>query len=156
MRTVTAEMVRDMLAQQTQEVYLHLVKITHAELAIPLRFVDNTENITNTEGTYVAAAFRIQLPEETDAIPKIKIQIDNVDQSVIQAIRILSSAPQLEVSVIRASAPDVVEVGPFIVKLKQFDYNKFTITGTLGYDEDFLTEIFPKDQFTPKLTPGIF
>lgn len=156
MRSLSADAVQEMLSQQTGEVYLHIVKITHANLASDLHFVDNTEDVVRSDATYTAAAFRIQLPSEDDQQPQIRLQIDNVDQSIIQALRPLNSAPTLTISVIRASAPNTVEVGPYEVKLKQFDYDKFTITGVMGYEEDFLNERFPKDDFTPQSAPGMF
>ncbi|MAO65043.1 MAG: hypothetical protein CL666_08585 [Balneola sp.] len=156
MRNLSADAVQDMLAAQTGEVYLHIVKISHASLASDLLFVDNNEDIVRSDGTYKASAFRIQLPSEDDEVPQVRIQIDNVDQSIIAALRPLQNAPDLTISVIRASDPDTVEVGPYEMVLKQFDYDKFTITGTIGYQEDFLNEQFPKDQFTPQNTPGIF
>ena len=156
MRELSAEAVQDMLAAQTDEVYLHIVKISHNSLSSDLLFVDNTEDVVRSDGTYKASAFRIQLPNEDDEVPQVRIQIDNVDQSIIAALRPLQTAPELTVSVIRASTPNVVEVGPYEMVLKQFDYDKYTITGTIGYREDFLNERFPKDQFTPQTTPGIF
>lgn len=156
MRTMSASAVNEMLSAQTGEVYLHIVRITHASLASDLYFVDDNQSLTRTEGTYQPAAFRITLPNEDDQEPKIRLQIDNVDQSIIEAIRPLQTAPELHISVVRASAPNVNEVGPYVVKLKQFDYDAFTISGTLGYDEDFLNQLLPRHQFTPQTTPGMF
>ena len=156
MRTLTPTAVEELLAQHTNEVYLHIVKIDHADLGSPLRFVDNTVDIVRSDGTYTAAAFRVQLPAEDDQAPQIRLTIDNVDQSIIQVLRSLASRPSLSISVIRASNPNTIEIGPFDVTLSQFDYDKYSITGYLEYEEDFLNTTFPKGQFTPETAPAIF
>lgn len=156
MRDLSADAVKEMLAAQTGEIYLHIVKISHPDMDSDLHFVDDKVDLVRSDAVYKAAAFAAKLPSENDSVPQIQLQIDNVDQSFIKVLRPLQSAPTLTISVVRASAPDVIEVGSYVVRLKQFDYDKFTITGTLGYEEDFLNERFPKDEFSPQTTPGIF
>lgn len=156
-REVSLTALQAMLAQQTGEVFLVCLKISHDDLASPLRFVNNTEPVTRSDGEYLPAAFEFRLPNDSeDNVPTAEISIDNVDRQIIEAIRGLKKAPQLEVNIVLASSPNTVEVGPVEFKLKQFRYDAQTISGTLGYEEDFLNQGFPKYKFSPRLTPGIF
>lgn len=157
MRQISATALEAVLAQETDEVFLTIVKISHPTLGSDLRFVNDHAQLVRSDGTYLPAAFEFRLPDDQeDNIPRGEIVLDNVDRQIIAAVRPLQSAPEIEVNVVLASSPNTVEIGPMQFKLKKFDYNELTIRGRLGYDEDFLNEGFPKESFNPRTTPGIF
>jgi len=156
-RQVSATMLQAMLAQSTTEIPLTVIKITHASLASPMLFVNDKISLDRSDGTYLPAAFEFRLPDDQqDNIPRGQIVLDNVDRQIIQAVRPLQSAPEIEVNIVLASQPNTVEVGPMRFKLKQFEYDATTMKGTVAYDEDFLNQNIPKDMFSPRTTPGIF
>lgn len=140
---------------QTEEVWLLILKITHPALAEPIRVVNNTENITSNGELYLAAAFKMDLPDDTEGVPSVDIEIDNVDRAITDAVRAISSPPSVVLSVILASTPDVIEAGPFDMTLASVDYNALKVTGTLIY-EDILNEPFPGESFNPAKYPGLF
>lgn len=138
--------------QQTDEVDLAIIEIDHADLASPLRFVNNTENITSGGDEYLAAGFDIKLPDDDG---HTTISVCNIDRVMVQTIRSISSRPTITLSVVLASDPDTVELGPYVMELADVVFDAFVITGTLTFD-DFLDEPYPGDKFTPGQFPGLF
>jgi len=157
MRQVSTTALQAMLAQQTDQIFLTCVKISHGSLSSDLRFVNDTQNLSRSDGTYMAAAFEFRLPtDQEDNVPRGQIVLDNTDRQIIQAVRPLNEAPDIEVSIVLRSSPNTIEVGPMSFKLKEFRYDESTISGSLGYEEEFLNASFPKSTFNPRSTPGVF
>jgi len=139
-------------AQQTDEVALVILAIAHSDLAATIRVVNNTENVTSGGDEYLAAGFDIKLPNDDG---RTTISVCNIDRIMVNAIRSISSRPTVTMSVILASDPDTIEVGPYVMELSEVTFDAFTVTGTLTFD-DFLDEPFPGDKFTPGQFPGLF
>jgi len=150
--TVSATFKAAAYAQQTSEVFLKLLTIEHDDLASPIRVVDNTENIESNGETYLAAGFDVKLPDDDG---RTTLSVCNVDRVMVQAIRSIDSSPTISLSVIMASDPDTIEVGPFVMQLVDVGYDAFTISGTLSFD-DFLIEPYPGDTFSPGQFKGLF
>jgi hypothetical protein len=145
-------------AEETGEAFLILLDIYHASFGPPttLRFVNNYTDITSNGNDYIAYPFSITIPSDLeDSLPKVQLTIDNIDRSIMDEIRSLTSAPDVNISVILASDPDTVEAGPFETKLRNVDYNFSAITGDLQA-EDILNEPYPGVFFTPDQFPGLF
>lgn len=159
-RTISATALQAVLAQQTDVIILTLVEIDHADLASPLRFVNNTENVTLSGNTYTAAAFDFRMPDDVeDNIPMAQISLDNVDRQIIEAVRPLNTAPDITVYVCLLDEGTMscsIEIGPLSFKLKSFDYDADVIKGDLGYEENFLNEGYPKYSFNPRTSAGLF
>lgn len=157
MRNISINALQAMLASETDEIFLFTLKISHSSLEDDLLFVNDTQDLERSDGTYQAFPFQVVLPEDSDESNlNMSVVIDNVDQQVIQIIRNLSTSPTIEISVVLKSSPNTIEAGPFEMRLKDVDYDALTISGTVGYDEDFLNEPFPAHQFTPQTTPNLF
>lgn len=154
--TVSQTFKQAFFQQQTDEVPLLILTIAHADLASPIRVVNNTENITSGGNVYVAFPFEIKLPNlSSEDMPRATITICNVDRQIVQAIRSISSKPDITLSLILAGDPNTIEVGPYEFKLSGVSYDAFTVEGTLSYD-NFLDEPYPGDKFTPGQFPGLF
>ena len=155
-RSVSATLEAAVYAQQTDEIFLILLAISHADMSETLRFVNNTEDVVSGGETYTAFPFAIDLPSDTeDSLPSVQLVIDNIDRSIIEELRSIDSAPTIAVSVILASDPDTIECGPLSFSLKSIDYDAKVITAQLGF-EDILNEPFPAGTFTPTDFPGLF
>lgn len=109
------------------------------------------------EGTeFIQFPFRISLPSSADnRIPRAHLEIDNVDRTIVQIIRQLTSAPTITMDIVRASDPDVIEASFQDFELRDVRYNALTVEGDLTL-ESFLREPYPSAQFTPADFPGIF
>lgn len=156
MRTVSAPAGAGLTAQGTGEVFLTLLTIDHADLTAPIRLVNDRQDITSRSNVYTAAGFQHQLATDADGeVPRAEISISNVGQEIIEQIELLSEPPTIVVEIILASSPDTVEAGPWNYTLKSVDYDEFTITTSLGF-ENVVSEPFPAPRFTPLDFPGMF
>ena len=142
--------------QQTGETFLLLLEIDHDDLDTPLRFVNNTEDVTSNSDTYTAFPFELNLPSDReDQLPTVTLAIDNIDRTIIDTVRDISSPPTASVSVIMASDPDTVEAGPYDFTIKNVNYTAEVVTCELAF-EDILNEAFPGDSFTPNYFTSLF
>lgn len=143
-------------AQETDQVYLVLLKIEHSSLSVPIRVVNNFTNITSNGEEYIGFPFDLELPQDLeDALPSVNLTICNVDRQIVLAIRSLLGPPTMSISVCLASSPDTIEAGPYLMTLREANYDTMAVTGTL-MSEDMLNEAYPGDYFTPSNFPGLF
>ena len=143
-------------AQETEEVFLLLLTIDHSSLAEPLRFVNNTTDIVSRGHKFYHYPFNMDLPLDSDEeLPRVSIDIDNVDREIVLTLRQLEGRPTVTCEVVLASQPSVVEAGPFEFELVDAPWNHVKVTGNLSF-EPILDEPFPADSFTPNLFPGLF
>lgn len=143
-------------ARVTSEAFLYLLTITHDDLPAPIRVVNNMEDVVSRSLTYTALAFEIPIPDSKDKeLPSVQLVICNVDPAIVQAIRSISSPPSVTLELILDSDPDTVEAGPFNMTLRVGEYDQFTVSSTLRY-EDILDEAFPSGKFDPPDWPALF
>jgi len=154
-RSTTTALRSAVFAEETAEVFLFLITLSHTDITT-LYFVNNYEDVTSNGNAHVAFPFQITMPSETeDQLPRVQLNIDNVDRSIIDEIRTLTGPPTLTLSVVLASDPDTIEAGPFEMSLQNVSYNALTITGNLVGD-DILNEPYPGEAYTPQNFPGLF
>jgi len=144
------------LAPETDKVFLHLLTIETSG-GVMLRFVDNNQHVTSRGNEFIAAAFNIILPEQTDDAPKpCRLAIDNTDLAIYSEIKkAVHQDITVSVCVIIAETPDVYERGPLKYKLRNVRANKETIEGEL-YDFYLSDRKFPKDTYSPEDFEGLF
>ena len=156
MRQVSLTALRSMLAQQVQEVFLKCVTITHPDLAQPLRYVNDRVSLTRSDGTYEAASFRMALPDdEEENIGVVQMTIPIIDYTIVQAIRSTNDPFTVTLIIIRASAPETVEVGPFVFEALTVDFDRQSATISLGFNRNIFEDAYPKDIFAPSNDPPL-
>lgn len=159
--TISAAARAALYRQETDEVLLCLVTISHADLPATLRFVNNTVDIVSRGETYKGYPFEVALPDEDpDHPPAVEITIDAVSTDdpaldPVAIVRSLSTAPVFTFEVVLASTPDTVEVGAGEIDLVSVDYDALVLTGRLEY-QNTLGEPFASHSFSPSLFPGLF
>lgn len=145
-----------LMAQQTDRVLLECLTIEHATLTTPVRLVRDRVNLVRAAGTFLAFPFEITFPDQRDdQLPSVELRLDNVDRTISAAIEALTSEPTVTVEVVPLDDPNTVEAGPFVLTLRNINYDASSIRGQLAF-EDVLNEPFPEGTFTPKDFPGIF
>lgn len=156
MRTLSNLAKAAIAAQSTGEVFLYLLKISHADLDDDILLVNNIANVTAGADTYIAFPFVINLPPDDveDQLPSIELIIDAVDRTIIQAVRSIDTTPTVEVKLVLASQPTTVEAGPYTFEVRSVEYNAETVRFELGY-EDILNEAFSAHTFNLKDFPGL-
>lgn len=154
-RTLSNAALASIHAQETGEVWLVLVTITHPSLATPIRVVNNNEDITSRGNLYQAFPFDIILPgQDPDGPPRAVLRFDNVERTAIAAIRSATSAPTVTLEVILASAPNTVEISFGGMALRNVTYTATSIEGEL-HVEPLLNEPITLNM-TPSRFPGLF
>lgn len=157
-RTLSTTTLNALNAQETDEIFLILLEIDHSDLSSPIRVVGNQEDIIYNSNNYIGYAFQINLPEDSiDRIPTMTLVIDNVDRSIVETIRTISSQADVTLTVIRydsgGSHVAEIELPPF--KMKNTSYTAQTVSADLSL-ESFAIEPFPVGDFLPSTFPGIF
>ena len=148
-------LVQSAFAQETDEVWLILLTIAHADLSEDIRVVNNPAAITSRGKNFVGFAFELSLPiDSPDRAPVAELRIDNVSQEIAQAVRSISSAPTVTIEVIRAAAPGVVELSLDGFRLRNVNWDADSVRGTLVLD-DIATEPYPSGIFSPGSFPGL-
>lgn len=143
-------------ASETAQVFLVILEISHVDLRDPIRVVNNNENIVSNGDTYLATAFDFTLPAQEDGkVSNSTLTIGNVDRVIVQALRSISSPPDVSVSVILASDPDVIEAGPFDFVLTDTSYNRQTVNGTLNY-QIYMRDNISVIRYKNTTFPGLF
>lgn len=146
-----------MLAQETDEVFIPCLTISHPDLDEDILLAYNTEKVTRTAGDFLPYPFQINLPVQSDEeVPTVTLTVDNTDLSVNDKIRSLVGMPTVTLEIVLASSPNTVEAGPFVMKLQNATATAESITGTLGQESDVFAQMVPAQQFLPTNSPGLF
>ena len=147
--------IRSAFAQETDEIWLILLTISHPDLTDDIRVVHNPVAITSRGLNFIGFAFELSLPiDAPDRAPIAELRIDNVSREIAQAVRSISSAPTVTIEVIRAAAPDVVELSLEGFRLQNVNWDAGSVRGALVLD-DIATEPFPAGIFSPAGFPGL-
>ncbi len=153
---VSSDARQDLFDQETGEAFIILLTISHADLPQPIRVCNDGKDIISNGNTFSAFPFEIALPsDEGDQAPKALLRIDNVDRSIVAAVRSVSTSPDVQIDIIRASAPDDIEVSFPDFTFDNIAYDAFTVSGELTL-ENFLQEPYPAGVFDPSRFPGGF
>ena len=156
-REVSATALQAVLAPGTAEGFIPCLKIDHPSFAAPYRIAYNTQTVTRADGDYLPFAFQCNLPDQVeDAIPQVKVTIDNTDLEISDAIRTVSGRPSSTMEVGLASAPDTIEAGPFAYSLLDATATADAIEGTLGYEDDVFSQQVPGQNYLPTNSAGLF
>lgn len=143
-------------AEATGEVWLVLITLDHADLAEPLRFVNDNQNITSGGNEFLAFPFVFEEPDQGEGAGGLaRIRIDNVDRQIAQTIRELQTAPDVTVQIVLASDPDTVERELGNLKLVSASWDRLEVSGDLSpvRDQD---EPGCSWRFTPATAPALF
>lgn len=152
-------------AQQTSEIFAILLTITHPDLTNPIRLSSDSHELLPTAGVrgiisrgqeYIYLPFSVSLPSQDETgVARAQISIDNIDRTIVQAVRQANSSLAIKIEVILVSDPDNVEISIDNFKLQKVTYDAFTVGGELSL-EYYDLEPFPYKRFTPSGFPGIF
>ena len=84
-----------------------------------------------------------------------RVEIEDVNRVLIDAIRTVDSPPAVLIEVTRAAAPGVVEFTYSSLELTDIDIAGIRLVAVVGL-ADFRTEPIPADAMTPTLFPGLY
>ena len=155
-RTVSATLRSAVFAQETSEVFIVLLTLSHPDLAEPIRVSTDAVDTVSRSNTFLSFPFELVLPDDDEnSSPRATLSIDNIDRQVVLAMRSISSAPTVLMEIILASDTDTVEASFPDFKLENITYDDLKLTGDLTLEE-FILEPYPSGTFTPADFPSMF
>ena len=143
-------------SQETGEAFLVLLTIDHISLDVPIRVSSDAVDTESRGLNFIAFPFELNLPDDQEnAAPRARLKIDNVDRTIVKTLREITSPANVLIEVVRAADADIVEAKFLNFKLVNVTYNAKTVEGDLTI-EDFTSEPYPANSFSPSLFPALF
>lgn len=145
------------LASATDDAWLCLLTITPTSVgSIPFHLVNNNEDVVSRGVTFKPFPFTFVLPaDDGENLPKVSIVIDNVDESIVRAIRAELEPPMVKLEIATSAFPNIVEKSLDFLKLRTVNYTSMTIEGTLE-TINVLNSRFPNGDYTAVQFPALF
>jgi hypothetical protein len=156
MRTLSSADIQAMNAQETGDSYHCLITISHPNLPAPIALTSDAVPTVSNGVTFVPFPFLFQIPDDrSDQLPIAKLQIDNTELAILQAIRSVGNAyPTVLMQIVLGSDPDTIEA-EWTMTMRNVVWDMNQITMDLRFDQ-ILDEPFPGDLVTPSTIPGVF
>jgi hypothetical protein len=149
-------MQQSIYAAETGDTFIILLTLSHADLAASICVTSDAVTTVSNGTNFLPFPFDLVLPNDLDAKSyRAKLVIDNIDRSIVQAVRSLTTATTVLMQIVRAAAPDVIEAQFVDFKLTNVSYDAYRVEGDLTV-EDFTAEPYPAAIFSPGLFPGLF
>ncbi|MBX5268542.1 DUF1833 family protein [Rhizobium sp. NLR17b] len=153
-------------AQETDEVPICLLTVTHEDLEEPIYISSDPTTRLSDEplvyGTesrgeqYIFLPFEFTIPDDkSDSAPRVQLTMENIDRTLVALLRSFSTPPSVKMEVILASDPDLVEITVPVLQMADATFNDHTISSTTVADQ-LINEPHPAGQFTPGSFPGLF
>lgn len=166
MRVLSLNFREALFAQESSDVPIFLLTITHPDLATPILLTtDPTSRITTdplvygtvSRGqTFLYAGVDVTLPDEQDRSPPAsKLVVSNVTRELIPLARSISTPAAVMIEAVLASAPDTVEMTFPALDMTNLLYDAMALTFDLTTDA-LATEPYPAGNFSPAYFPGLF
>ena len=155
-RTTSSTFKQAVFAGQTDEIFVVLLELTHADWSGTIRISSDSDGTTHDGNAYLFYPFGVILPDDQEEhVSKARLVIENVSRDVIDEIRSVSSSPSITIKIVLVSDPDTIEAQFPDYKLTQVTYDEMQIEGDLSI-ETYMDEPFPGDDFLPTHFPGLF
>lgn len=134
-----------------------LLTITAANLAEPIRVCDHPDGVTSGGVFYKFAAFTVGFGGASMDEPSktARLEVDNIDGSLMLAARTVKNRPRLDVRVVRLSEPDVVEQSLIGVRMDDVEVDDNRLSFTIS-PRDFKREPACAARYVMARTPGLF
>lgn len=148
---------RNLLATSADEPFLVLLEITHPDLEVPVRVVNDTVNFTARGNEYIACPFQITWPDDVDQQqPKGQLQVDNIGRELTQWLEYSNGGRGARCRLIMAlrSDPDVFEYD-ITTDMTDISIDNLAVTATLGYQNTMSLPAVAL-RFDPFTAPGLW
>ena len=159
MRVLSLNFRKALFSQESGEVVIFLLTITHPSLPAPILLsTDPTTRLTTDPLTYgtlsrlstfLYAGIDVTIPDEQDKTPPAsKLTIQNVTRDLIPLARSVSTPPLVKIEAVLASAPDSVEMTIGALQMSNLTYDANQLVFDLTLDA-LVTEPYPSGTFSP-------
>ena len=163
-RNPTALTWQALTAQYTTDAFIALLRISYWDDAnqnydcvfICNNSTDIRSSADGEEHIYISFPVGIIAPtDESGGLSKATLTITNVSQELIDQIRTTPKPMIVDIGVINSAEPDVlIAKWPHYI-WRNLSYDVNAISGQISM-ENFVSEPYPGDRFTPATTPGLF
>lgn len=153
--TVSSVLTEAIYSESTERVFIELIEISHEDLDEPIRLTtDGAETVSNGM-TFLPYPFDIVLPNDDDeSQPSAALNISNVDQRVIAAIRTVTTPATFKIWVVLDDDPDRIERGPWVMELQDIRYNATNVSARIVVPS-LLNEPFPSNTYNTVDYPAL-
>ena len=159
-------------APDSSEMEIALFRIRHPEMEAPLLLsTDNTERLQDDPEVYgtrstwggadpetepylwvIASAV---LPGDTEDAPaSAQIVLENLDSQMVEIVRSVTSPPEIDIAIVLASSPDLIEEEHLGLQIISCDVNASDIVLTISRENTDL-EPFPPGRLNKLRFPGL-
>lgn len=148
---------RNVLATSADEPLLQLIEITHPELAVPARLVNDTIDLVVEGNTFVACRFDLSLPDDLDEqTPTAKLEVDNIGRELTYWLEVSRGGKGAKCRLIMAlrSTPSNLEFD-MTMDLTGLSITNTRVSGDLGF-KNTLMQAGVTVRYDPSTAPGIF
>lgn len=145
----------ELYAANCTGVWLVLLTIEHTSFSSTIRLVNDRQSVTSGGDVYSPCAFSAKMPADSDQPPRAQIVLDNVDQSLVAAMRSITTQATVTIEVIRRSDPDTILVSYPYLRLVGATITATTIVCEVAADA-VLDETYPGLTFAPIDFPAGF
>lgn len=157
-RSLPTTVVQALFAQQTSQAYLVLLEASHSSFAA-VRIVNNTENVTSNNVLYSAFPFAVILPPDQEQLQyRAQVIIYDAEREIIDNLRFVAGSREriaVKLAVVSSADYDTELQTVSGLEIVNVTYQAGALTLDCSID-NFLTEGFPRDTFTPGNFPGLF
>ena len=157
MRNYSTAAKQNLLATSADEPFLILLEITHADLATPIRVVNDVQNIIVNGNTYIAMPFRVNLPDDVKGqIPQATLEVDNIGRELTQWLEVSGGGQGAKCKIMQVlrSDPNDVEF-EITLDLTNLSITNEVVSGQLGF-LNTLGKVSTVPNFTPATAPGLW
>ena len=154
---LSQDAIEALTANDTSQVFLFILRVNIDGVPV-FSCVNNTQAIVSNGVTYEPVGFNIILPSQNSesGAKSCKLSIDNLDGRIMEcATNAIGKTLTVDISVILAATPDIIERGPIQMILRNVTATKDAVSGDL-YDFYIYDRIIPEGRYTPKDFPGLF
>jgi hypothetical protein len=142
-------------SENTGEVFIPLLTITHNDLSAPVYIASNNENIVSNGKTFIGVPLMISLPgEEPDQLAVATIEFPNVSGEILNEIRAIADPPFVTIQVVLASSPNTVELQADGLTMRECEWDMNVVRGTLRFESITVEPV--SELITPERFPSLF
>jgi len=156
LRNLSPELLAQLYAQDSSDPFLMLLTLNHSSFPEPFRLVNNTVDVVSRGDIFTAYPFDFVLPvDDGETIRQVSLTMDNISLELITEIRKITSPMSVKLEMVVASVPDSVQIELDNLELRNIQYDKNKIKGTVLMD-DFLSTSLDAEKYAPSTFPGLF
>jgi hypothetical protein len=146
--------VRALLGLEPDEVVIALLTIEHEAIDTIRVNNDNVDHVSNGE-TFLSFPFNITLPPDAEEPGVARLEIANVDRSIIEAIELMDGPCVCTVQIILASTPSKIEYEWSNLTLRNVTADDVVVTASIGHPPiDSMP--YPPTRVTMRDFPGLY